>query len=341
MTAVLLCCYFTRLVAYSPQSGDNAITAVIALAIECGVELLLLAPAVFFCSRHKGKDLQDTAYAGSRLLGNAVVGVYLAFCLVLLTAFYGEAVYLLQYDFSDSCSLAAVLAVLGASCAYTASMGSPACGRTAVIVLFVTLLGVGTVVLGFDGKADFNALKTLSENSTSEIWRMCAGFLSRSAEPVLFILLLPLLKDSPVKTSAVFFGSKFILSALSAVSLPLVLGNFATEVKFPFLALSSCSRTKLFERMDGFILLIRIMCTVVASSAILICASACWSRLAPKSNRNRLIYAVSAICAVGAYAYLRMGGEGLDLTGRLGIIPLILLTCIAPISIILTKDIKK
>lgn len=334
MTAILICCMFARLMTYIPRSDDNAVILMISAVISGGLQLVLLLPAVMLYKKSGGGAVgQGLSRKG--MAGKAFSAVYLAFCVFALVMTLGNFIYFLQYGFSEYYSTAAVLAVVAAASVYVASMGLSACARTAVITAFITVIGILMVFTGFNRNIDPLALNIACENKAGLLLRGIRNSLSRCEEIIFFVLLLPKLKDKPMRTACVYTASRaFIIASVVAVG-EITLGDYAKTSRLPFFSLSLYSKTGIIERYDAFFLMFWALCAIIKAAVAVLCTVECLKSLFPKSRISVWRGVCAVLCALIAYYPLSKGKWEPRFYEKWEYIVMILLTAVLPLAVML------
>lgn len=333
MTALLVCCLFTRLMTYIPRQDDNALLVIVSRAIVCALEFAVMLPAVVYFSKTQRGPLQN-AFDTSAAVGKGVAVIYLLFCFYMLLMTFGNFAFYLQYSFSDYYAVWATLLTTAAAAVYTASMGIKSCGRTAAVVAFVTLIGIILVLIGFEGNIDLRDLHLAAENKGALVARGVRSMASRADEFVLLVILLPYLKGRPGKTVSVYILLKFVIASVITAAIAVILGEYAKISRLPFFALSSYSRTEIFERLDAFFLLFWTLCEVMTAAVVLICMNECIKLIFPSIHRIPFSAAAAAVCAAAAGIMIWSGIWKTRMFESFGFLPILITAGVIPLILL-------
>lgn len=336
MTAILICCMFARLMTYIPREDDNAVMLMISAVISGGVQLLLLLPAAALYRKSGGAGVTSKGLSENGRAGKVVSAAYLAFCIFALIMTFGNFIYFLQYGFSEYYSTAAVIAVVTAASVYVASMGLSACAKTAVITTVITVVGIIMVFTGFNRNIDPLALNIACENRGELLVRGVRNSLSRCEEIIFFVMLLPRLKDTPMRTAYVYTAVRvFIILSVVTVG-EITLGDYAKTSRLPFFSLSLYSKTGIIERYDAFFLMFWAICAIIKAAVAISCTVQCLISLFPKSKASVWRGISAAVCAAAAYYPLSKGKWQPRFYEKWEYTVVILLAAIVPFIVLVT-----
>ncbi len=337
MVSILICCLFYTLMKYVPSDDDNALLLLCSRLLTLGIQCIIVIPLIKLYGKTDGTGVIQAAFAKSRTAGSAASAGYLLFCLFILFVTVGDFAFFLQYTFSSAYSEWAVAIVFSLAAVYVASMGISSGARTAVVVAFITILGIVLVLIGFRGNIDFRVLNLAVENKESLLARGISQSLSFSDELVLFALLLPYLKSKPGKTVYSYIGAKAVLSAAIIISIAVILGDFAIDSKLPFFALSAYSKNGIIERFDSFFLMFWVMCALIKAAVTLMCISDCLGFLFPRAPKK--LWMLSPVLCSGAAVILIALDKwsSYDFNAFSSIFIIILVTAVPLLVIVLNK----
>lgn len=341
MTAIMICCLFARMMTYVPKSDDNAVLLIFSKLIACAFQWIMILPVLIFYKKSKGEGILQAYYSKNKPSGIIVTVLYLIVCFMELFLSYGNFTFFLQYSFLEYYSAWIILLVLAAVSVYVASMGLSSCARTAAIVTVATIAGIIVLLAGFEGNFEFRLLNIAQENKGGFIMRNVRDANSRAEEFVFFILLLPYLKEKPMRTVNIYIAVKFLISALIIASVSIILGDFALSTKIPFFSLSSYSKTALIERFDALLLMFWTLCAIIKHAVIILCIIECMKKLLPKAHKQTFGAASAAVCAAAAVVPLSYGKWDTHFFENYEYILIILLTAVIPLIALLTGKFRK
>lgn len=337
MIAIMICCLFSRLMTYTPQPNDNAVLLIVSEAITFVMCLLLVIPTIAIYKKSDGQSLINIGFAKNKIIGYIIAIIFLLFCLLNLIFTLGSFTYSLQYSFSQSYATWAVIIVFGLSAVYVASMGAPACARTAAIIAVITIAGIALLMFGFNKNINFRMLNIANDHKVENILQGIKKSVAHSDELIFFLILIPYLKSKPRKTMYSYLIIKLIITTIVFSSTSMVLGRYALTTKLPFFSLSSYSKTIIVERFDAFFLLFWTLSSVLRVSITIICILECSKIFLPKVRKEILSLSFTILCGVAA-AYIIMSGKWeVNKFDSQRFIVIVALLLAIPISLMLTK----
>ena len=308
LVALLLASRLSNCLLLTPNSLDGVtLTDSVLATLLSGILLFLLfLPTLLALRRFRGRGLIDVAYLHGRPMGRVVCIAYVLLCLFILcldiVQFYDFAEKSMKAGFSVTALTVAIVAVAFAAAFY----GIQALGRTALLVAAfsaVCLIVFSTALVPEMRLLHFSP--TVGSGFPA-ILRRAVAELPRTAEVVAIGMLYPYIGGSRTGVAAVFSGLTVLFTALVSVTAMGVLGDFSSQVTYPYYTAVTAVQLGVFQRMD--ILIITVWLSTFFVRMTLFCTlflSVC-SRVL--GRRSRVPAAVIATLLLAGFTLLVSGG---------------------------------
>ncbi len=338
---------FTSLT-YSPGIGTavSGTATLYSYLIGAGVLLLLFLPLVIMANKYPERSVVMNLQAEFR--GFGIFGGFLYYGYLVLSAAHTLAqfqFFMTNAVFPDA-SVWVILLPMLLVAVYAASVGIEGIARSGFLIFIGFVIAVAVILFSSIPNVELKNVYPLEQNRLQEIAMGTYGVVSRSAEPILFALLLPYVGGRTGKATVGFTLLSAAVQELTAFFILTVLGRFSYSQTFPFYSLASISEISIFHRMDALYMGIWVLVGFIKLALLLALANDTVKFLLPKrkngSTRRFTLFATSVLvltAAIPACYSLR----ALSMTYQLlfnGVVVL-LLTVVLPIAVQLKAALSK
>lgn len=267
--------------------------------IGAGVLLLVFLPLIVMANRFPERSVVMNLRAGFGGFGSLCGGLYYAF-LVLLAAQTLAQFQLFMTDavFPEASVWVIILPILLVA-AYAAHVGIEGIARAGFLIFLAFWAAFALIILSSVPNIEIYNVVPLEQDAVREILQGVYAVVSRSAEPVLFCLLLPYAGNKTFYAAAGFTVLSFSTQEIIAFFILTVLGSFSYSQTFPFFSLASMSEISVFQRMDALYMGIWVFVAFIRLSLLLLLASDIIKFILPdRKNGERHRYGLAATVVI-------------------------------------------
>lgn len=230
--------------------------------ISCGIALVLtlvFAIPIWLMQKHTDQNLLLQAEALGKPLLVGIAGFYLLFFLLTDLRYLTTFQFFLSNAFQPSVPswLFAIMVLLAA--VYAAFQGLEALGRSAVILLFLMLLGIGLITVLILPDIDQRHFLPLFYDGAKQTGFGVLYFLSWSSELAVIGLLFPFVRGSRTAGILTWCGILYAAAGIILFAIIGVLGPFASLQLFPYYSVATMANLGTFQRMDSIFIAIWII----------------------------------------------------------------------------------
>ncbi len=332
---LLICGRAFTLMTFLPAGSDNSLIYMIGTVVSTLIQAAIVIPIIIFQQKFQNENPCTLALSRSKPLGIFVTLLYMLYFALVIFYVIGTFTYFMDYYFSDYIPRIMIVISSAAAAVYVGKMNTGVIGKTGAVVFALFLFFTATLVIS--SLENFSTVNFhLADNDVSGgIWQAAKGELSRNADLIFLVFLLPDLKGKVGKSSAVFLAVRFALVEIIMGFVTIILGDYTMYSKLPFFSLAAYSKTSIIERYDAAIMSVWVMLAIIKLGMYVHCTARCVKYTLPKLSFVTSAIIASAVPAAASLFYLIPHKWETIAYSSVSSIPLIILAAVVPLLMIL------
>ncbi len=329
---------YVSAIQYSVSTSDIIVQAPIMLVCL----LIIVIPTCIFIRNDNSRGLFNRAYNLSEAYMRVLAVIFiLSFIFAAVRGISRFDLFATSVMFPER-DITLLVVVVIVACAYVASLGIEAIGRSAVLF---TVIVVSALVFIFITIWDNLHPLNLTPLFYDGAHRALKGGITSASVTVelgAVTILLPKIKGNVNK--ALFKWLFLLCATLTAVAsiMVLALGFYGETQLFPIFTIAVMGEFSVFQRLDAIQTGVWILCIIMKLSFLLYMCGECFTRLFSRGSKKLWIYISAAITAAFAvFISPRMNRFGIFAQSWYTVIPYVLFMITIPASVLIGEKIQK
>lgn len=301
---LLLICRIFTLMTYVPVFSQNGGISLRlkAAVISVLIQALLIIPLVLLERDAPHKTVTEIIFDKNKVLGFITAVLYLLFFISLCTGQVLHYVDFLSESFLNGRRLFPLAALL-LVCTYCAYCGTEGLARSSVVMIipFILMLAIMTA----EARNSFSINNFYNEKGTSGLFGAVMDDLARNGEIVAAAFLMKNVKDDFKCAVYWLLAAKLVVTSVVFALITGVLGDYANETDYPFLAVGSLTESGLFRQNGALYLIIWTISAVISISVFISIISGLSEEIMPELKLKNTISALAVFIVSASFMYFK------------------------------------
>lgn len=335
---------------FAPKLGLTA--TLIGNIIGMFIGLIMIIPMIIFQKNHNNQHIINVAIDKNKVFGTVIGFVYLTVILLNTVGSIFSFEFFITNAIYPNSSIVFIILSIVICCFICAKNGIEGIARTGFLLFFLLLFGILFIIFVSTKSIDLLNIKPILDESAKQILYATIFTVSKYVELIMLILLLPNIKNSPIKNnsektkgktssfkkaSILYLIGATLFVEVTCFYLSSVLGEYAYSQTYPYYTLASIVETNLLQRLDSIHMVLWVFISFIKITTLIVLANTCIRSIFPKVNKATslsiiFIIVTSLSLAIGFHP------EWLNQLNVTGLFVTITLTSIVPL--LLSKKTK-